>query len=248
MLGRVGALTLYLAAIPAVWSGDACRYEDQEGTGVASGHPLSSISGTVIDAAGKPVEGLELQLAAIAENGETGELLLSRYGCASGESGRFTMKGIPPGRYYLGANLTELTNAKVPRTFYPGSHTREKAIPLDVRPGQKMEGLILSIPDYGGKRKLRIQVVNEHGAPVPDTPVISEYFGGDEAGERAALDRSTKTGPNGVASAEALAGAWYRIGAETLGRGIAIPPGESDVTILLILRGPVQFKDAVVFY
>lgn len=152
------------------------------------------------------------------------------------------MDGVVPGRYYLGTNLSDTTlTATVPRAYYPGGRTREKAISLDVQLGMNIEGLILVMPDLGKKRKFRIRVVDEKGAPIPEAMITNEYSEEIEAAKMAALDRDLKTGPDGVATAEGFASAWYKIGAykkDGVGTltGVTIPPAEHEVTVLLVLK------------
>jgi hypothetical protein len=229
----------------------ACEYIDPEGgrgTGVAERSRDTSISGVVRDAAGQSMGMLDLQLVTIGESGEIGELVPLRR-CATTEPGEFTIRGIPPGRYYLGVNLRPPLTGRVPRTFYPGTRLRERAIPLETRAEESIKGLILSTPDYGRSRTLRILVVDQNGIPVPDAWISSaeypdaEPLGSDEeVGGMAALGLNLKTDVDGVAIVEGFAGAWYRIRAERSNwvwtvsrRGVTIAPGEKAVTILLVL-------------
>src|SRR5262245_58385098 len=229
----------------------ACEYIDPEGgrgTGVAERRRETSISGMVRDVAGQSMGILDLQLVTIGEGGEMGELVPLRR-CATTESGEFSIRGIPPGRYYLGVNLRPPLTGRVPRTFYPGTRLRERAIPLETRAGEAIEGLTLSTPDYGRSRTLRILVVDQNGNPVPNAWVSSAQYPDAEtvvpdaeAVAMAALGMSLKTDVDGVAIVEGFAGAWYRIRAERSNwvwtvsrRGVTIPPGEKAVTILLVI-------------
>ena len=241
MRGRFCSSFLYLAAVSAVWG--ACEYtgpEGRKGTGVAARRRDTSITGVVRDAAGRPMGDLDLQLVTVAEDGSAGTLVSLRR-CATTGSGEFRVRDIPAGRYYLGTNLVQPLTALVPRTFYPGARTPERAIPLDVPEGAKIEGLILTLPDFGNRRTLRILVVNQNGTPAPGVWVTAAYSETDGEGETAVLPDSLKTGSDGIAVAQGFAGASYRIDAHrfgsvwSVGRGVVIPAGSEPVTALIVL-------------
>jgi hypothetical protein len=225
-----------------LWSG--CEYAGPEGgvgTGVAAQRLDTAVSGVVRDAEGRAMGDLDLQLVTIAENGDIGEWVPFLQRCATGQSGEFYIKAIPPGRYYLGANLMPPLSATVPRTFYPGTRVREQAIPLEIRVGHRIEGLVLTAPDYGGRRKLRIVVVTAKGAPMPGVWIASEYPDGEDSGELASLGWGLKTGPDGTVVVDALAGAEYHIRAEVssivqlpMRQRVKVPPGNDAATVLLV--------------
>ena len=115
-------------------------------------HPLAVISGTVLDADGKPVPGATV--TAFTTYDWRGQVQLrAGKNATAGKDGKYTLKQIAPGRYYLRAEPNDSESPggtdghespdagyELVRTFYPKALTLDGASALDIAPGQDASG------------------------------------------------------------------------------------------------------------
>jgi hypothetical protein len=208
----------------------------------------AKVSGSVRNAAGKAVSDLPIELLAITVPGQNDDYGPLSFSATTDAEGQFTFEGVLPGRYHLGINIIRyLRDSPLPRTYYPGYRTASEAVPIAVDAGGQVDGLELRLPDYGNKRKIVIQVVDEAGKPIEGAGVGNDASRSrSDRSELAALPANLKTGRDGLLITEGYEAARYLIrssfrptqdfrdilSSETL----EILPGKSTVEILLVLK------------
>jgi hypothetical protein len=113
----------------------------QENCGVADFTiiPDGWISGKVVDASGNPTQGLEVEIIPIDSSKDRIYLeydLTSR----TTSAGNYCIRGIPPGKYYLGSNLTDKPSGRQPYnpTYSPGTEDKNQATVIDIKLGERI--------------------------------------------------------------------------------------------------------------
>ena len=136
------------------------------------------ISGTVLDALGRPVPKMRLDLA-LADQDQSDpnpQLFLAH----ADEEGRYEFKSIPPGRYHLGIRLNANRDSGFPyaRTYYPSAPNPETATVFELQEGQRIENVDFVMPPPLAPRTIEGTVVWPDGRPVVGAGVslmITEY-------------------------------------------------------------------------
>jgi hypothetical protein len=125
----------------------------------------SSISGRVTSTGGKPVAYARIAMVR-ADEKVSGINTLARFDTAD-KDGRFTLKGLPPGNYVLGVNITVAPDGDSPYrpTWYPEAATHPAAAIIEVGPGQKLSGYDLIIPRRLAERTIEGTVIRPDGKP-----------------------------------------------------------------------------------
>jgi len=151
--------------------------------------PHGVIAGHVLDEDGDPLQNVNIQLMRM--NYMQGRKQLQQFGGGnSNDLGEYRVSGIIPGKYYLcavyrGRPITMMVNGSLvmnapgagtapqqedyATTFYPGVTDPAAATPLDMKPGQQLEGLNLKlakIPTYSVKGMV-FNTTSAPPAPVP---------------------------------------------------------------------------------
>ena len=101
-----------------------------------------TVTGTLRDATGRPLEGV--RVAAVAKAGTPEEALgaAAMAGLAQTDAqGRFTLENIPPGRYVIAAGRLDR------QTYYPGTPRQEDATVVSISPGVAIPGINFVLAD-----------------------------------------------------------------------------------------------------
>ena len=101
-----------------------------------------TVTGTLRDATGRPLEGV--RVAAVAKAGTPEEALgaAAMAGLAQTDAqGRFTLESIPPGRYVIAAGRLDR------QTYYPGTSRQEDATIVTISPGVAIPGINFVLAD-----------------------------------------------------------------------------------------------------
>lgn len=133
------------------------------------------VQGKVVDRRGAAVAGQRLWFEAVRP--ERLEARRESWPITTGKDGSFEIRSLPPEDYYLGANMKVVSReeeSSLPTVFYPGVRERKDAELIRVREAQPVQGLVLRLPDFGGKRKLIVKVVNSEGQPLAGASVWAE--------------------------------------------------------------------------
>jgi protocatechuate 3,4-dioxygenase beta subunit len=199
------------------------------------------VKGTVLDGFGRPFASLSVFLRQLPSH-EREHLILPQK-AETDQEGRFEFRHVAPGHYYLGTTLSKHIRSKVPRWYYPGQQSAEAAIPIEVKLGETIEDLVLTLPDIGSKREIKLCTVDGAGRPLRDA--VIEDAGSDDPG-LGGLGTAT-TDEFGCATLTGYSKVRYKMRAARLGteatpamqaEPLDIPAGGESYFAVLVL-GPI---------
>jgi protocatechuate 3,4-dioxygenase beta subunit len=131
--------------------------------------PDTRITGKVLDAQGMAAANVLIELAPAARQvGYYPDFV------KTDKDGRYVMRLMKPGRYYLGVRITGSagsTYVPYPQTYYPGVKDRSQATVLTINEGQRIELDELVLPARFIERTLNGIVVDPDGTPVAGATV-----------------------------------------------------------------------------
>lgn len=136
------------------------------------------VEGRVLDAEGRPVPSIRIDLAPPGQEDEPRPKHLWAY---TDEDGRYELRGVPPGRYVLGFRLDSGIDGlkhPYPRTYYPGTQDPSAAAVVELEEGEKLKGYDLKLPPPLAERAVEGVVVWPDGSPVAGAYVslgVDEY-------------------------------------------------------------------------
>lgn len=122
------------------------------------------VRGVLRDPAGKPLSGTGVDLVPMDIAPDKTGHVKGMGSVSTNAKGEFEFAGRPAGRYYLGVGLYNGPNPNgpsYPRTYYPGTTDRERAIPVVVERGRAGEEHDFSVPMILAKGE--VEVVVESG-------------------------------------------------------------------------------------
>jgi len=132
------------------------------------------LSGTVVDKSGRPVSGVELEVAQIRGTEQTFPSIGHE---ATRANGSFRYQDFPAGDYLIGVNLRSQPNVDTPfaRVYAPGVTDRAQAQLIHLAPGQKISGLLIQLPPRLRLRSVRVQVLWPDGRNAgPGVSVVTD--------------------------------------------------------------------------
>jgi hypothetical protein len=108
--------------------------------------PDGWITGSVVDSSGKPIPNIRISARPVNPLLDPNVYSTGLEG-RTDEDGYYCIRGIPPGSYYIGSNLTELPSGTQPydAVYFPGVQSQSLATHVDVGPGERKEPLNFSI-------------------------------------------------------------------------------------------------------
>jgi protocatechuate 3,4-dioxygenase beta subunit len=177
--------------------GAARREEPPEVLSLASGEdrrvtlrmrPAGSISGTVTDAGGDPLAGVNLSLL-VAGYSRRQPHYSRLYGAQTDGRGRYRIGGLPAGKYVLMANaqwqqpapMPEVVRGQAPEEtryaplFYPNADRLAVATPIVLAPGKNLEGFDFQLaPQPASSLEGKVVLPADIGPSAQVTVVVSE--------------------------------------------------------------------------
>jgi len=135
------------------------------------------ISGRVFDVQGQPVPKMRVDLVLAELENERHPQALWAY---ADETGRYELKSIPPGRYYLGIRLDSIRDPDFPypRTYYPSVQETAKAEVIEISEGERLKNHDIHLPQPLAERTIEGVVAWPDGQPAAGASVsltITEY-------------------------------------------------------------------------
>lgn len=169
----------------------------------------AEVNGKIIDADGKPVPDLSIELVGVGDE----PTLHGSERTDSNEQGEFSFITVPSGKYTLSVSFVNNFDLESPfrTTFYPLVFDRKEAKIFDIGLGQSIENLIFRLPPRIKVQKITGKVVFPGGKPAAGMTVNLQ---------RDYSDRSfshTRTDVNGDFELEDFSGKKYNLGVEYYG-------------------------------
>lgn len=127
--------------------------------------PISGVVGTVVDAEGKPVSGISVDLLRADRRDSAFPEPLS---WLTDEQGQFAFTGLAPGTYVLGVGLDGIRSEgfRYERTFFPGTPNPDEATVITIEDGKAPETFVIKLPKPLRERTLSGVVLRPDGSTV----------------------------------------------------------------------------------
>lgn len=167
----------------------------------------SKITGKVIDADGKPVEHITVEIISI--NVRNPDYYLGDEFSQTDSEGVFRADDIPPGLYTISANFNNPPEdeAPFPPTFYPGVSERSQAQILEVSLGQDITDIEFRLPPKLKKRAIKGSVIWTDGTPAAGVKVYIK----DHLHDICCVNSEVKTDAQGRFTTYGFEGRKYRV-------------------------------------
>jgi len=202
------------------------------------------ISGTALGPRGKPISGLQIQIARVLPGGKLKDL--SKVYTKTDASGRFRITELPHGDFVIGVNLRDAPTRETPyaTVYYPGSTLQSSAKILHLDPARRLSQLRLVLPEPFAPRDVRVTVELSDGTPVANAQVFTDVGQNGPAG-------LSRTDANGKADAPCLQQLPYRISARyfidtdptkkdrrIMDGEVILPAGREPASLRVVLNRP----------
>ena len=197
----------------------------------------SLVTGKVIDANGDPVKSAWVEvLPAGLKRKPKFNSNPEEFG-VTGPEGGFGLYNLPPGKYTLSVNYTEMPDAEhpFPASFYPDAAQISRAQAIEISIGTKLKGLVIKTQPNFALQEVRGRTVWPDGSPAAEIYVLLK----DPVTEQ--IVSRSETDKNGYFSLKGFSGKTYFVDA---GKYIETPTAEyesSGKSRTFILDGKKQF-------
>lgn len=133
----------------------------------------SKIKGKVIDADGKPIPNLDIELLTASQKEKS---FMWGNSSKSDEKGYFEFNDIPIGEYTLSVNFNRIpqTSSAFPETFYPNTETSKNAKIFEVKLGSIFEEIIFRLPTKLVEKQFDGKVFWADGTLAKDVEIMLE--------------------------------------------------------------------------
>lgn len=139
---------------------------------------LSTISGMVVDHAGKPVKMIRVSLIPLDEANRELQPAEGSVEYYSDEKGQYKFDWIAPGNYRVAVNAKSQPasyDPPYPRTYLPGVIDSSQATVITIKEGEAYEAPEFRLPPPLAQRKVEGIVLFPDGSPVPDALINLEF-------------------------------------------------------------------------
>jgi hypothetical protein len=192
------------------------------------------ITGRILTRGGLPAARIEVELRSIADKPADGSM--------TDADGRYAIRVVTPGQYFLGINLnhTPTRDTPYPRWFYPGTQDSASAAGIDFAGKPETRTYDLTLPDRQPERTIDGIVLRADGQAMPRA-VVTVYDFSKLSVAQAFADQE------GRFTLSVFSGVPYRLYAVWPGRApgeaasavpLDIPPDSSPLNLRLILTQP----------
>ena len=197
-----------------------------------------TVSGRILTKDGLPAAGVTVEAAPTRPRHEN-DLPLAADSSTTDVNGRYELRGLTTGEYYIGISLSRSPTLKNPYTrwFYPGTEDPAAAGILHVSEKAEVLRFDLTLPDPQRDRVIQGAVFWPDGRPAEGANIFLE----DPRWPWQTFTVASTTDKQGRFTAHALDGTRYRIHATVLASGpvsaepVLIDPGGSPLDLKLVL-------------
>ena len=128
----------------------------------------------VIDAGGNPVRSAWVEFVPVGIEPKGAMIGDAEEWSVTNPEGGLYQFGLPPGRYTVSVNVYNLPNVEQPYAgvFYPNTADRRKAKVIEIKPGTKIEDIIIQLPPALPVKIIRGRVVGQDGKPVAGADIL----------------------------------------------------------------------------
>jgi hypothetical protein len=241
-----GEFRIRISAPPGFWPKEKDHKFTVQSKGCAEfTHHLSldsSISGRVLKEDGTPAAKIMVHLIPVEQVNLPHQRDPSY--AETDDEGKFSIKSMTPGAYYLGVRLLRITMSDFPypRTFYPGTTKLEEAAVVTVIEGEPQTGLNFQLSKPMKTRKIEGVVMTADGKPATHFAVFTkdiEYAKGGMGD-----GHGVEIGPNGkfvITRPDGIAYEVYAHSISTEGRQmqsgpVAVPPNGAHKGLKLVIN------------
>jgi Carboxypeptidase regulatory-like domain len=197
--------------------------------------PYGAIAGRIADEDGDPIQGIQVSAMVYQYTNKGRELVSHSMSQTTDDFGNYRIYNLAPGRYYLKAGPPGMRLSPNPDeaesfmpAFYPGAADASGATPLNVTPGQQLQGLNLAL------RKARLatirgRVIAPAGAEnlVVGLMVVSGQ--GSSSTMRSVQDKDGKFELFGIAPGPVFLTGGYTLNRERNEMRLPLTVGSSDI-------------------
>ena len=215
--------------------------------------PLGVIAGRILDQDGDPVRRANVNTLAWQYT-QGGRVLAPRGNAFSDDRGEYRLFDVPPGRYYLQASTGQMMAGPRTRrieeqspqpTFYPGVTEAAAAPPVEVRAGQQLTGMDITLRT-GHNVKVRGRITNATGTSNLMLELRRDTRGGSSTSSFTPDEPDGRFTLSGLAPGDYTIGVRANAGDKNLVARAAITVGGSDVEgVDLTLVPPVTISGRV---
>lgn len=131
------------------------------------------ISGLLIDADGKPIPNMVIDIIPASMSGRINDPRVGRYK-ETDENGKFEFTELTAGEYLLGVNIRQAPSGVRPfrRTYFPGADSPSRSQIITLDNGEKLKGLVLRLPPRLPVRTIEGTLAWPDGRPVSKALVV----------------------------------------------------------------------------
>lgn len=197
------------------------------------------VSGRVLDAIGRPMAGLSLQMRGAPSDLRNINTFLS---AKTNAEGRFEFETVPPGDYLLGFRILGTSGSEMPypRTYYPGVAFKPQAGVISVKEGELRSDIEFQLPPPLPEFSVKGFVVWSDGRHAPGVTIYMSLL---EEGETSGT-KTLQADERGHFTFKVYEGLEYRVsaynatGAATQSEWVETPQTADAKPIKLVLPAP----------